>query len=331
MNTQLNWKRNDHWSGLGSEFLDSYLIQSFENPSINPQSVLMRSFLVDHLFPNRFNETINQEIYYSACACYALLANQEGWFRELYNIVQSEIHHPNIPKFLQPDFIYQKSRRFSVKSLFNEIGKCLTVGFEHIDSPFRKIWLSHLKRHFKCGAKVLELGCGSANDYRYWSSYGIASFINYTGMDISPINIRNARKRHPHENFRTADACNTGYADESFDIVVAFDLIEHLSPDKMQTVLAEASRISRNEIWISCFNAGTFPLHEFKADGTYYRNRLSVGEIAKQLAINNFKTEWISIKNEYTSLFPGYRQYNENAAIIVATKAAFNRNQTEHM
>ena len=66
MNTQNCRAKSDHWSELGREFLDSYLVQSFENPCINPQSVLMRSFLIDRLFPNRFNQTIDKEIYYSA-------------------------------------------------------------------------------------------------------------------------------------------------------------------------------------------------------------------------------------------------------------------------
>lgn len=87
--------------------------------------------------------------------------------------------------------------------------------------------------------RVLDLGCGAG----FLSNYLAANGHSVTGVDTTPENLVVARA---HDATRTAtyelgDACALPYPDESFDVVCAMDLIEHV-PDPARLV-AEASRV----------------------------------------------------------------------------------------
>jgi hypothetical protein len=55
-----------HWDRIDPVELDSYLIQDVEHPSYNPQSVLIRAFIIDRLFPSDANEIFEEELYFSS-------------------------------------------------------------------------------------------------------------------------------------------------------------------------------------------------------------------------------------------------------------------------
>lgn len=105
------------WSRHGKEYLDSYLIQEVEHPAINPQSVLIRAFFIDRLFPDKLSALVEEEIYYAACACFALLGQREGWFRDLYAQTLPVAPQPELPKFLESTYASQTTDRFEIKPL----------------------------------------------------------------------------------------------------------------------------------------------------------------------------------------------------------------------
>ena len=82
------------------------------------------------------------------------------------------------------------------------------------------------------------------------------------GIDSAPMAItlcnEDLRRNGRPENtsFRLADARDTGFDPESFDVVVAADLFEHLYPDDSDTVAAEAFRVLRSGgrfvAWVPC-------------------------------------------------------------------------------
>ena len=72
--------------------------------------------------------------------------------------------------------------------------------------------------------KVLELGCGSG---------GLASVLDEKGVsiiasDIAQTAIDHAQKQHPDIDFRVHSGDKLPYDDQSFDIVMSFDVLEHL-------------------------------------------------------------------------------------------------------
>ncbi len=313
------------WSRHGKDYLDSYLLQEVEHPALNPQSILIRAFFLDRLAPGKFGTLIDEELYFSACACFALLGQREGWFAQLYARLLEGDGENDLPEFLRSDFHRRHASRFTIRELFDELAKCLTLGFEFFESPFRAPWREACQNGpFERAAsppslRALELACGSANDYRYFDDYALAPHLDYTGIDVCPENIENARRRFPEVTFEVDDAAQLDAEDDEYDIVLAFDLFEHLSPVALDAAFDEAVRVCQGELWLSFFNLTQAPVHSFSQEGSYYWNALSLLEVSESLKRNGCESiDVISVKAELESRFPDYRHYNEDAYLLVA-------------
>ena len=92
--------------------------------------------------------------------------------------------------------------------------------------------------------RVLDLGCG-------WGTFSFAlarEADRVVGVDFSERSIAHCRERQARSAFYNlrfvqADAGDTGLDADSFDVVVAADLYEHLYPDDSRRVTAEAWRV----------------------------------------------------------------------------------------
>src|SRR5882762_7734951 len=78
--------------------------------------------------------------------------------------------------------------------------------------------------------KVLEIGCGLGTDGAQFAKAG----ADYTGVDLTDAAVELARKHFAvlglRGDFRTADAENLDFADESFDLVYSHGVLHH-TPD----------------------------------------------------------------------------------------------------
>ena len=202
-------------------------------------------------------------------------------------------------------------------ALARELTRCVACGFEDFTSPFQDAWRQLLSGHAAARPRMLELGCGPANDYRFWNAYGIAALLDYVGVDVCAANINNARTRFPDVPFLVGDACRMDYCDNSFDVVFALDLLEHLSPFGLDTALTEIERLSRDEVWLSLFNATYAETHEYHEVGDYHWNTLSVSQISRHLCRAGYSTEVVSVATLLGHRFPGYRHYNRKAHIVI--------------
>jgi ubiquinone/menaquinone biosynthesis C-methylase UbiE len=96
------------------------------------------------------------------------------------------------------------------------------------------------------GEHVLDLGCG-------WGTFEwvlAPRVIEIVGVDFSAKSIelceqRRAQARLENVRFVQADAGETGLRADSFDLVIAADLFEHLYPDDSARVAREAHRVLR--------------------------------------------------------------------------------------
>src|SRR6266404_9787120 len=93
------------------------------------------------------------------------------------------------------------------------------------------------------GKKVLEIGCGLGTDGAQFALAG----ADYTGIDLTDAAVDLARRRFDLFNllgaFRTADAENLDFPNESFDVVYSHGVLHH-TPDTTRAV-REIHRVLR--------------------------------------------------------------------------------------
>lgn len=101
--------------------------------------------------------------------------------------------------------------------------------------------LAEIRKFIGYHAEILDLGCGAG----FFSNEAAKLGHSVTGVDISIEALKIARAHDTTKSVRyvPGDAYNLAYPRESFDVVVALDLLEHVSdPEK---IIFEISRVLR--------------------------------------------------------------------------------------
>jgi ubiquinone/menaquinone biosynthesis C-methylase UbiE len=82
--------------------------------------------------------------------------------------------------------------------------------------------------------RVLDVGCGTGDFMRIFKRRLIDDRIitNFYGLDYSKNAITRATGRFPEGSFLIGDGYNLCYADSSLDLVVAMEILEHVSRPK---------------------------------------------------------------------------------------------------
>jgi len=89
------------------------------------------------------------------------------------------------------------------------------------------------------GQRVLDLACGPG----YVAAAAMACGAEAVGVDLSPAMVREARRRHPHIDFREGSAEQLEFPDASFDRVLLNFGVLHLADP--EAAFAEARRVLR--------------------------------------------------------------------------------------
>jgi ubiquinone/menaquinone biosynthesis C-methylase UbiE len=310
------------WLRHPAGFLDSYLIQGVENPCFNPQSVVMRHLILDAMQPGLHRDLAEQEMLYSACVCATIAAAGRGTFDAFTAALEGEPKAETVfplPQFLKDIRDQKTALPFTLRTVWQQVLNAILNSYSNFSSPFEPLWRERLASLKIERPTILEAACGSANDYRYFSRYGLDALCDYTGVDICGTNIANAKRRCPGGTFLEADALSLPFPDRSFDFFYVFDLFEHLSLGAFHRALSEAVRVTRRKLWLSFFQLEERAEHLEVPSPPYYLNILSVQKTCEELSRLGCTARIIDISGEWLRKFRGYQHYNPRARIIEAT------------
>jgi len=95
-------------------------------------------------------------------------------------------------------------------------------------------------------ATVLDAGCGEGETLE---RLGGVLDGSVTGVDLNPESVDYAARRIPGGSFRVADLTDLPFDDDSFDLVLCLEVLEHIPGPK--PALAELSRVCRGDIVVS--------------------------------------------------------------------------------
>jgi ubiquinone/menaquinone biosynthesis C-methylase UbiE len=90
------------------------------------------------------------------------------------------------------------------------------------------------------------------------------------GVDVSDEAIARTQERLPHlknlpDRFQRIEQCRLPFEDQTFSLVTCFDVLEHLDPPDIDTMVGEIMRVLRRGGFffgsVSCRAAGSVDLH----------------------------------------------------------------------
>ncbi len=113
------------------------------------------------------------------------------------------------------------------------------------------------------GDSVLDLGCGFG-DFKSWAiEQGVR--LNYTGVDLSPDILTQAKKRHADGIFLSGDLFDMDFAEQSFDwVILSGALNEQLNDDSAyaKSVIDRMYALCRKGVAFNMLDARFLKAHD---------------------------------------------------------------------
>lgn len=264
--------------------LRNYLVQDVEDPRINVQSILTRHFLIERLFGKRFDPFAEHELRFGLVMNWLLgLLKKSVTAGQLQAALDALLTGRGDAEGLQiPSYVSETFADLALPNYICDLLNWTPVETteapipEYLMSTFQAIWSETLANEQHQGISVMEPACGSANDYRFIETFGIARLLDYTGFDLCDKNVHNARQMFPRARFKADNVLEIDADDKAFDHCFVHDLFEHLSIEAAEAAISELCRVTRRDICAGFFNMHAGSEHIVKAVGDYHWNALSV-------------------------------------------------------
>ena len=324
------------WEQHEASHLRDYLVASVEDPRLNLQSIFTRHFLVRHLFPRRFEALMDEECRFATVMNWLLsvgpaLAESEVRTALFHALRQGS---DNAEGTQIPGFVTETFRHLPTPADSIEVANYLESFLEGTIQPqtatgiddttlrtFERIWKDVLFPLVRDNAPtVLEPACGSANEYRFLNSFGLAPFLVYTGFDLCAKNIANARGLFPEVHFERGNAFEIKATDKSYDLCFLHDLLEHLSTDGMEVAVREICRVTRRSICVGFFQMYEGPEHVIRPVDEYHWNTLSMDRMRNLFAESGFRAQVIHVGTFLRQKFGCEYTHNPNAYTFVLSQ-----------
>lgn len=145
--------------------------------------------------------------------------------------------------------------------------------------PFRSLLID---RYVAPGMRILDVGCGDGVHLEYSATRTSKDLVS--GTEVSQI--RTDRVRAKGFTCHKVDSCDLPFADESFNVAMLFEVIEHLHPSDARHLLREIGRV----LVSGGVLIGTTPNYPAKFAYNYAAGMLSVLKLPAKLVISKFRT-----------------------------------------
>lgn len=141
--------------------------------------------------------------------------------------------------------------KFTGERMIPDVNKGAIFYYEHLN---RYLFAAE----FVKGKKVLDLGCGSGYGSKILDEAGAEKVV---GVDVSKETIKYAKSKYRsrHLTYKLGNATDLIFKNDSFDMVVCFELLEHVSNDNK--LIKEIKRVTSKKglCLISTPNKFTYP------------------------------------------------------------------------
>lgn len=339
------------WMQHQAPWLRDYLVTGVEDPRINLQSILSRHFLLRAVCGTRFEELMDQELRFAAIMNWLLPIGQRGaaadefeallfglrkgvdnvegisipaWAIRFYSELPATVEGISIPNYVEEFLGLSIHQASTPRSGFPSTAP-LSSPQSGVPDAFCRAWSCALGREAKgagsARVSVLEPACGSANDYRFFDAYGLGPLIAYTGFDLCPTNIENARALFPSVRFEGWNVFEIDAADASFDLCVVHDLFEHLSVAGLERAIQEVCRVTRRGLCAHFFQMDEIAAHIVRPVEQYHWNLLSMSRVRELFAKSGFRGQVLHIGSFVRQRTGCDRTHNPNAYTFLLERA----------
>jgi SAM-dependent methyltransferase len=137
--------------------------------------------------------------------------------------------------------------------------------------------------------RILDVGCGTGANLKMLAAYGSTE-----GVDISQQAVDFCRERGL-DLVKLGAAEQLPYDDDSFELVTALDVIEHLDDDVVG--LQEMRRVLRRDGRLLLFVPAFMFLWGVQDDVSNHRRRYTLPSLVKAVEAAGFSVEWASYAN----------------------------------
>ena len=309
-----------------------------EDARVNLQSILTRHFLIRYLTGTGFEWSMTREYEFSAVSAWlathaGLLADGETRLAMLHALRRGA---DNAEGIVVPQFVSSAFSRLSgdgripnyLEAVLSQQTDAGNAQLSSFLNTFADVWARLLgnvdpspkncENTEVSPAKIvrpglLEVACGSANDFRFLQSYGIARLVDYTGFDLCAQNIENARTLFPHVRFDVGNVFEINAPDKAFSLCMVHDLFEHLSIPGLAQAIKELCRVTREGICVGFFQMDEISEHLVRPVDNYHWNLLSMERTRHLFEQQGFGAQVIHIDSFLSACASGARSHNPNA------------------
>jgi len=179
---------------------------------------------------------------------------------------------------------------------FYQKSSCYREKLRNCPNEYFEDYIQMVTHFLPAGKTFADLGCGTGQ-----SSSLLSKYYQITGVDISPLFLKEAKKKFPKINFIQGDITQLPFKDNSFDGAGCFNVLEHIS--NPQEAVTEMTRITKKSglIFICCPNLLS---PKYFIDAFRWNKRTFLGKMNKKDLVTKTMNTFFTLTTKKLGLKP---------------------------